>query len=156
VNVNWEAIGAVGEIVGATAVVVTLLYVAVQIRNGTRETQAMGVQAAASMDQEFLLTIGASPVLANLWATYLAAPETLPDHQKLQGVYLMASLLRRTENIRLQKRLGTLSEEGWESRQPMIDGIANSAGYAAFLKSPPAAYFTKEFRDYMAQLVPDE
>jgi len=139
---NWEAIGAVGEIVGATAVVVTLLYVAVQIRNSTRETQAMGFQAAASLDQEFLLTIGASPVLAQLWVTYLAAPQTLPDDQKLQGVYLMASLLRRMENIRLQKRLGTLSEEGWKSRQPMIVGIANNAGYAAFLKSPPAAYFS--------------
>ena len=153
---NWEAISAVGEIVGATAVVVTLLYVAVQIRNSTRETQAMGVQAAASMDQEFLLTIGASPVLAQLWATYLAAPETLSDDQKLQGVYLMASLLRRTENIQLQKRLGTLSEEGWRSRQPMIIGIANSAGYAAFLESPPAAFFSEEFRDYMAQLIADD
>ena len=34
---NWEAIGAVGEIVGATAVVVTLIYVAVQVRHGDRD-----------------------------------------------------------------------------------------------------------------------
>jgi hypothetical protein len=33
---NWEAIGAVGEIVGAAAVVVTLIYVAVQVRQNTR------------------------------------------------------------------------------------------------------------------------
>ena len=33
---NWDAIGAVGEIVGAFAVVVSLIYLALQIRQ-TRE-----------------------------------------------------------------------------------------------------------------------
>jgi len=33
---NWDAIGAVGEILGAIAVFVTLLYVAVQIRQNTK------------------------------------------------------------------------------------------------------------------------
>lgn len=37
---NWEAIGAVGEIVGALAVVATLIYVAIQIRQNTRHVQA--------------------------------------------------------------------------------------------------------------------
>ena len=32
---NWEAIGAVGEILGAIAVVVTLIYVAVQLRQAS-------------------------------------------------------------------------------------------------------------------------
>ena len=36
---NWDAIGAVGEIIGALAVVVTLAYLAVQIRASTRETE---------------------------------------------------------------------------------------------------------------------
>ena len=35
---NWEAIGAVGEILGAAAVVVTLLYLAVQVRHNTLAT----------------------------------------------------------------------------------------------------------------------
>ena len=33
---NWEAIGAVGEIVGALAVLVTLVYLAMQIRQNTK------------------------------------------------------------------------------------------------------------------------
>ena len=33
---NWEAIGAVGEIVGAVAVVGTLFYLAIQIRQNNR------------------------------------------------------------------------------------------------------------------------
>lgn len=36
---NWEAIGAVGEIVGAAAVVVSMVYLGKQIRNQNRESQ---------------------------------------------------------------------------------------------------------------------
>jgi hypothetical protein len=38
--VNWEAIGAVGEILGAAAVVVTLLYLAIQVRHNTLATSS--------------------------------------------------------------------------------------------------------------------
>jgi hypothetical protein len=31
---NWDAIGAIGELVGASAVVVTLVYLAVQVKHG--------------------------------------------------------------------------------------------------------------------------
>jgi len=37
---NWDAIGAVGEVVGAICVVLTLGYLAVQIRQNTRATRA--------------------------------------------------------------------------------------------------------------------
>ena len=37
---NWDALGAIGEIVGAVAVVVTLIYVARQIHQENAQTQA--------------------------------------------------------------------------------------------------------------------
>lgn len=41
---NWEAIGAIGEIVGAIAVLVTLIYLAMQIRQNTYQTRAAATQ----------------------------------------------------------------------------------------------------------------
>ena len=149
---NWEAISAIGEIVGAIAVVVTLVYLTVQVRSATAATQAATVQAAAALDQDFLLALGSDPALAQLWVNYLSAPHTLPVENALQGHFLMASLLRRLENIHLQKQLDTLSRDGWLSRQPMFHAIANSKGYTAFLDSPPAAFMSEEFVNYMAQL----
>jgi hypothetical protein len=49
--INWEAIGAIGEVVGAIAVVVTLLYLSVQLRQNTRAVEhsiQRGVHADAS------------------------------------------------------------------------------------------------------------
>ena len=38
---NWEAIGAVGELIGALAVIITLIYVGRQIHQANAQTQAM-------------------------------------------------------------------------------------------------------------------
>ena len=36
---NWDAVGAIGEVVGAVAVVITLLYVARQIHQASAQTR---------------------------------------------------------------------------------------------------------------------
>lgn len=148
---NWEAIGAVGEIIGAIAVGVTLVYLAVQVRRSTAATQTATVQLAASLDKEFLLALGSDPIKAQLWTSYMSAPHTLPVEQVQQGHFLMRSMLRRLENIQIQKQLDTLSKPGWRSRQAMFDVIANSQGYSAFLDSPTAAFMDAEFLKYIAQ-----
>jgi hypothetical protein len=43
---NWDAIGAIGEIVGAAAVVATLIYLAVQVRSARTATDANLVDRA--------------------------------------------------------------------------------------------------------------
>ncbi len=40
---NWDAIGAVGEIVGALAVVVSLVYLAIQVRRQNRESSMLAM-----------------------------------------------------------------------------------------------------------------
>ena len=60
---NWEAIGATGEILGALAVVLTLIYLAVQVRHArdatmdqnrlTRSTAVREIVLASCADDEF-------------------------------------------------------------------------------------------------------
>ena len=44
---NWEAIGAIGETIGAIAVVLTLVYLSIQIRQNTRSVRAATYQSVA-------------------------------------------------------------------------------------------------------------
>ncbi len=39
---NWDAIGAVGEIVGAAGVILSLVYLAAQIRHNTKQVDEAG------------------------------------------------------------------------------------------------------------------
>lgn len=52
---NWEAIGAIGEIVAAAAVLITLIYLAVQIRQNTNQMERSD-RAARGQSYQDLLT----------------------------------------------------------------------------------------------------
>lgn len=47
---NWEAVGAIGEVVGAVAVISTLIYLAVQVRQNNRN---LAEATSASISQSF-------------------------------------------------------------------------------------------------------
>ena len=51
---NWEALGAIGELVGAVAVVASLAYLAVQIRQSTSQSRLNTTVIQASAFQQLL------------------------------------------------------------------------------------------------------
>ena len=55
---DWEAIGALGEVGGAIAVVATLVYLSLQIRNSTKATESE-VHASLASEMQRLLVAAA-------------------------------------------------------------------------------------------------
>ncbi|MFT5139001.1 MAG: hypothetical protein ACI9H8_001901 [Lysobacterales bacterium] len=49
---NWEAISTVAEVLGAAGVIITVIYLAVQVRQNTRFVQAAAEQALMSQEIE--------------------------------------------------------------------------------------------------------
>ena len=65
--INWDAIGAIGEILGALAVFISLTYLAIQIRSSTKQNRAamsQSIQAEFTRSNELVAT---SPDLAELY-----------------------------------------------------------------------------------------
>lgn len=50
---NWDAIGAIGEIVGAGAVVLTLIYLSIQLRQNTEALRSTAWQAIQDGEHQF-------------------------------------------------------------------------------------------------------
>ena len=46
---NWEAIGAIGETAGAVGVIVTLIYLAIQVRQNTRSSRLASFQSSTEL-----------------------------------------------------------------------------------------------------------
>ncbi len=63
---NWDAIGAIGEIVGALAVLLTLIYLAVQVRHAKHQLEQNGVQARAIHARDQLMPVATDPSLASI------------------------------------------------------------------------------------------
>jgi hypothetical protein len=109
---NWEAIGAIGEAVGAVAVVASLVYLAVQIRQNTKSVQAATFQSIAEG-------------LADASYRLIDPP---PVTQKADWFLLFVGTLRRYENLHFQIRRGTLEPSDVEG---FIASLGANAGPAA-------------------------
>ena len=81
---NWDAIGAIGELIGATAVVVTLLYLVKQIKQNTESTEAVGLQTWQSNSTAHWLALAENPELARAVATSVYDSRDLSDENWLQ------------------------------------------------------------------------
>ena len=84
---NWEAIGAIGEIVGAGAVVASLLYLAIQTRSNAKALKANAlwdaeaVFARVNYDQAF------DPVFSDIASKAFlptSKPEDLTDSEMIK------------------------------------------------------------------------
>ncbi|MFC1575545.1 hypothetical protein ACFL5A_02720 [Gemmatimonadota bacterium] len=92
---NWEAIAAVGEMIGATAVVVSLIYLAVQIRQNTRQvyeqTRSHHLASLSAVGQgflEFRASISRNQQTASVWVRGNEDLSCLGDEERQQFDYL--------------------------------------------------------------------
>ena len=81
---NWEAIGALAELAGATGVVLTLVYLSVQLRQNTRAIQGSEVAYRSNLEMatnarffDLRRDVYADPELASIWSRGLIDPDML-------------------------------------------------------------------------------
>ncbi len=79
---NWAAIGAVGEILGAIAVVATLIYLTVQLKQNSLQIRLSSSQTAANNYSGRIIEVLSDSELLSVWRSGLRSFSNLaPDEQ---------------------------------------------------------------------------
>ena len=155
---DWEAIGAVGEIVGAASVVVTLVYLAKQIGNSNAVSAAQVYQERANTrmtlhqfqsDSDHL-----APIMFRL--SEQGWPENVEALNELDGIELhrftqqqFASIVR-FDNSYYQYRHGFLDEDAWELTKTGIRIMAPTWKRLGILESGGTRPFLDEVEQILA------
>ena len=126
---NWDAVGAVGELAGAAAVIITLFYLALQVKQATSEARASARQAVAQMNVDSLVASFNPPVLSAAAKKATLGEELTPDEHS-NYVRWVLSRMRVFENAYYQHRRGLLDEEEWSGYKAIIAGLAGPTAYA--------------------------
>ena len=140
---NWEAIGAIGETVGAFAIVLSLLYLAIQIRSQGRESRIASVH---ELNESFRQAITAfqNPNLADVFARAKDDFESLPETERVWEDAFHQHQQKRLNNTQWQAMVvqfsGYLSLPGviavWSIRR-----MAYSEDFRAFVDSTTATEY---------------
>ena len=118
--VNWDAVGALAELVGAAAVVASLVYLANQIRHSSRSVEAATNHAIARGRNELNLALAVNPALSDLVIRGGRDYASLqPEERQRYNVYII-SILNIFEDAYVQYSKGLASRELWEENLSVL------------------------------------
>lgn len=108
---NWDALGAIAELLGALGVIVSLFYLATQIRQNTRSVRASSYHALVTNLNQLASDTGRDAAAADLFVRGQADLQNLSATEQRQFGLILQSSFRSFENI------------FYHSQQEMIDDI---------------------------------
>ena len=145
---NWEAIGAIGEVLGAAAVVVTLGYLAVQIKQNSQAVKNSAAQSLLSEANESLRVASSDPSTARAVILGQTLLDELSEGEKAQFIAWVFSWMRTIEQAYIQYMQGYIDEEIWEGHRAHHRQLINAPGIAVWWSSR-RPFYSKKFQDYM-------
>ena len=125
---NWDALGAIAELVGALAVVASLLYLAVQVRASTRALAVEAKLESARLLNDFIDSLIHNPELNALWLKGRKNLESLPAEEYLRFSNMCLKGFWFFSAGYFQFRQGTLTEDGWFEVRAVVRFWLNGKG----------------------------
>ena len=148
---NWEAIGAIGETVGAFVVVLTLGYLAVQIRQNTKSVRSSTRHAFIGSGQALQIAF-AEAEAAEILIKGTRAYSDLSLEERFRFTMLMRAFFGVGEDAYFQFREGLLDHEVWEARARIFAETFAQPGMVDWWKSNQHIYSTT-FQEAVAKLL---
>lgn len=152
---NWEAIGAIGEVVGAIGVIATLIYLAAQIRQNSAVVRSATRQAVSTAQMEFGIRIATSSDLrasVARWMSVQPAP-TSPD-DLLRDEFFLRSCFRMFENQYHQNKDGTFEDTMWSGYLENMKRIIEQPAFREWWAASRTLYST-EFASFIDSVLSD-
>jgi len=148
---NWDAIGAIGEIAGAIGVIVTLAYLSIQIRQNTKASNTAAVQTAVEGSARWNELIVQDERLNDLFWRGMADPDSLTASDKRRFLSVLNIFLRRESLSFYLHKEGIMPEEFWAARVRGLSGILNQPGSRLFLEAVGET-LPDEFREFLVSI----
>jgi hypothetical protein len=146
---SLEDLGNVGEFVAAIAVVLSLIYLAVQIRQNTSSVRASTFHECSGRAGDLTRAIAEHKELARILLMGLGGLEQLEDDaDRVRFVSLIHTLFRDYEDLFFQYQAGTISSETWEARRYSLRNMLSNPGFTSFWDLR-RLYYTESFRRFV-------
>ena len=107
---NWDAIGAVGEIIGPIAVVVSLMYLAVQIRTSSKLAKAQMFQSAVAEQSRVADGVTNDPENFEVWLK-MYGDEKLTTPEYARASFILSRVMQAMLAIQIGYDNGQISKE---------------------------------------------
>jgi hypothetical protein len=162
---NWNAIGAVAELLGAIGVIASLVYLAGQIRDSrdrvSENTRAVRAGAYQQFQENLRTTTMEAltvPSLEGVVFRGMDDPETLSEEEMTRFRWWLIGMFIVYENAHYQYRMGLLEEDRWRIHRSNLQSLLASQGIRQWWATRSDLIESPEFAALISEMlgnVPD-
>jgi len=147
---NLEVVGVISEIIGALAVVISLIYLALQIRAQNKQAR---LSALHEMSKEFreATAVFASDSISDVFVRANNDYKSISEAESLQLFILVTNLFRAWENAFLENKDGNLDKNVWAA---LAKDYSQSMGNTSLkhIWSQRKQNYNKSFQKYVEDI----
>jgi hypothetical protein len=150
---NWEAISAISQFVGSIAVVLSVLYLAVQVHQGTRVAKLATQDAAATALRDVTKPFMENAELERIWRVGLENISALSAEERARFFHAAYQFLKAFETIHSHYVYGLMDRQLWKGWEGLLRHYAVAPGISHYWKLRPEV-FSERFRKFVNSLEP--
>jgi hypothetical protein len=152
-GMNWEAINAVSQFVSSIAVVLSVLYLGIQVHRSTRVAKVAAQDAAASAVRDVTNTFMENAEMSRIWGAGLEDLKTLSAEDQARFFHATHQFLKALETIHFHYVNGLMDKQLWVGWQELLRHYITAPGIAQYW-NVRNQLFSARFREFINQLEP--
>jgi hypothetical protein len=146
---DWASIA---EVVGALAIVISLVYVGIQVKDSSRAVRSAAANDANVATQSWYLEIGSNQQTSELWLAAMLSEEPLARDEEFQFLMMTHAAFLAFQNSYFLAEEGTIDEELREAITVAVIGVKDLPGMERYWRQR-RSYLHRGFAEYVDELM---
>jgi len=142
----------IADVVGAISIVVSLVYVGVQLNDSTRAVRSATANDTSAALSAWYTELGTNPQALRVFQDGITNPESLSREESLQFIFQLHGLMLEYQAAYYLSRQGTLDTELQESTTNTLLGVRDLPGFRVYW-GQRKDLFRSDFRLYIEDLL---
>jgi hypothetical protein len=152
-TMNWDALSAISQLIGSLAVVLSVLYLAVQVHQSTRVAKLAMQDAAATALRDVTKPLMENAELERIWRVGLEDISALSIEERARFFHAVYQFLKAFETIHFHYVYGMMDRDLWQGWHGLLRHYVVAPGMAHYWKLRPEV-FSERFRNFVNSLQP--
>jgi hypothetical protein len=150
---NWDAVSAISQLIGSIAVVLSVLYLGVQVHRSTRVARLATQDAAAAALRDVTKPFMENAEVERIWRVGLEDLNALSTEDRARFFHATYQFLKAFETIHFHYVYGLMDRQLWEGWRGLLRHYIGAPGIAHYWKLRPEV-FSERFRKFVNTLEP--
>jgi hypothetical protein len=149
-----EELAYISQIVGVVAVLASLIFVGLQIRQNTRALKATSHHAVTDSFNAINTLILSDPKVARLWRLAITGSQDLNEDERTSADFMLLANMRIFETLYYQYKNGTMDKQLFDAELKTLKWSVTNPGFRAWWAVNPIS-LSAEFRTFIDGLIRD-